>query len=114
MTRKSAATLTALIAATPAFAEAGQPGAAAFLIQMVPLLLIFLVFYFLLIRPQQKRIKAHQELVNSLKKGDKIITGGGIYGVVVEAKPDEDWIRVEIANGVRVKVKRSTISGLAD
>ncbi len=97
-----------------AWAAPAGPGAADFVIQLVPLIIIFLIFYFLLIRPQQKRIKQHQALVNSLKKGDKIVTGGGIYGTVVEARPDEEWIKVEIAQGVRVRVKRSTISGLAE
>jgi len=97
-----------------AWAAGGAPSGADVFMQFVPLVLIFFVFYFLLIRPQQKRIKAHQELVNSLKKGDKVITGGGIYAEVVDAKPGEDWIRVEIADGVRVRVKRSTIQGLAD
>ncbi|RME85422.1 MAG: preprotein translocase subunit YajC [Zetaproteobacteria bacterium] len=100
--------------AAAAAAEGAAPSAQSVFVQFVPLILIFLVFYFLLIRPQQKRIKAHQELVNSLKKGDKIITGGGIYAEVVDAKPGEDWIKVQIADGVRVRIKRSTIQGLAD
>ncbi|MDX8407048.1 MAG: preprotein translocase subunit YajC [Mariprofundaceae bacterium] len=96
---------------TPAFAEgaAGQGGGFA---SFVPLILIMVIFYFLLIRPQQKRVKEHRNVIEALKKGDKVITGGGCYGTVTDVK--EDIMKVEIAEGVRVKVKRDTIVGLAD
>ena len=103
-----------ILAPGTALAAPAQPQATDLAIQVVPLILVFLIFYFFLIRPQHKRMKEHQALVNSLKKGDRVITGGGIYGTVVEAKPDEDWIKVEIAQGVRVRIKRSTISALAE
>ncbi len=95
---------------TPAFAEGAQQagGFASF----VPLILIMVIFYFLLIRPQQKRIKEHRAVIEALKKGDKIITGGGFYGTVTDVK--DDFLKVEIADGVRVKVKRDTVVGLAD
>jgi len=70
------------------------------------------IFYFLLIRPQQKRVKEHRNVIESLKKGDKVITGGGFYGTVTDVK--EDFMKVEIAEGVKVKVKRDTIVGLSD
>lgn len=90
--------------------EAGAvgPGAVG---QLVPLLLIVLVFYFLLIRPQQKRLKEHNALIDSLKRGDKVITGGGIVGTISKVDEDEH-IEVEIAKDVKVRVVRSTVTGL--
>ena len=96
--------------ATTAHAAEGSPAAG--IVQLAPLLLIMLVFYFLLIRPQQKRLKAHKDMVTSMKKGDKIVTAGGIYGTVVDVSDNE--VRVEIAEGTRVRVKRDTVTGLAE
>lgn len=79
------------------------------LMRFLPLFLIFAVFYFLLIRPQQKKIDEHEKMIKALKKGDKVITGGGIVGSVVKLD-DESHVTVEIADGVRVKVVRATIS----
>lgn len=81
------------------------------LASMLPLLMIFVVFYFLLIRPQQKRMKAHQASLAALKKGDKVVTGGGIIGKITKLN-DEQTITVEIASGVEVSVVKSTVSGL--
>jgi len=78
------------------------------LIQFAPLILIFVVFYFLLIRPQQKRMKEHREMVAALSKGDEVVTAGGIVGKVV--KVDEGELQVEIATGVKVRVMRATVS----
>jgi len=105
----SAATAMAVISPAHAEAAAGQGGGFA---SFVPLLLIMVIFYFLLIRPQQKRVKEHRNVIESLKKGDKVITGGGFYGTVTDVK--EDFMKVEIAEGVKVKVKRDTIVGLSD
>lgn len=69
--------------------------------------LIFLIFYFLLIRPQQKKIKQQEAMLNAIKKGDKIITNGGVYGKVVEAEPFD--LTVEIAKGVEVKIVRAMV-----
>ncbi|MDX8392101.1 MAG: preprotein translocase subunit YajC [Mariprofundaceae bacterium] len=80
--------------------------------QLIPLVLIIVIFYFLLIRPQQKRLKSHQSMISELKKGDNVVTAGGIVGTVHDVS--EDIVRVEIADKVRVKVKRDTISSLAD
>lgn len=77
----------------------------------IPMILIFVVFYFLLIRPQQKKAKAHQEMINNLKKGDRVITSGGMYGLVTNL--DEGTATLEIAEKVRVKVTRGSISALA-
>ncbi len=74
----------------------------------MPLLLIFVVFYFLLIRPQQKKMKQHRELISALKRGDRVLTAGGIIGSVVKVEDAE--LLVEIAKDVRVRVARSTIS----
>lgn len=77
---------------------------------MLPFILIFVVFYFLLIRPQQKRQKEHREMLGALKKGDRVITGGGIYGRITGV--DENVLTVEIADKVRVKVNRANVSTL--
>ena len=93
---------------TPAYAQAaGAPSAAAFA-QFIPLILIFLIMYFLMIRPQQKRLREHREMVAALKKGDQVVTQGGIIGKVVGVRDDE--LEVEIATGVKVRVVRSTVS----
>ncbi len=76
-----------------------------------PIILMFVIFYFLLIRPQQKRNKEHQQMIGSLKKGDRIITNGGIYGRITGL--DESTLTVEIADRVRVKVVRANVAGLA-
>jgi preprotein translocase subunit YajC len=68
------------------------------------------IFYFLLIRPQQKRAKEHKAMVESLKKGDKIITNGGIYAQVIDVK--ENFLKVEIADNVRIKMKRDAVISL--
>lgn len=93
-----------LQAASPA---AGQPGMEAFLIQLLPLLLILVIFYFLLIRPQQKRLKQHQEMIGALRRGDTVVTSGGIIGKVT--KVDETEVTVELAPNVAVRVVRHTI-----
>ena len=76
---------------------------------MLPIVLIFAVFYFLLIRPQQKKVKAHQAMVAALRRGDKIVTGGGVYGTVTKVLNDQEAM-IEIAEGVRIKIARATIS----
>ncbi len=78
---------------------------------LIPIILMFVIFYFLLIRPQQKRNKEHQAMIGNLKKGDRIITNGGIYGRITGM--DESTLTVEIADRVRVKVVRANVSGLA-
>ena len=79
--------------------------------QFIPLILIFVIFYFFLIRPQQKRVKEHKTMVESLKRGDEVITSGGILGVV-ERVMEDDRIEVLIGGSVKVQVIRSTITSL--
>ena len=95
---------------SPAFAQAagsGAGGGAGFLVSMAPLLFIFVIFYFLLIRPQQRRMKQHQEMIGGVKRNDTAITSGGLIGKVT--KVDENEIELEIAQGVRVKVVKSML-----
>ena len=92
-----------------AWAQTGGGGSGDIFVSLMPLILIFAVFYFLLIRPQQKRQKEHRQSVTATKKGDKILTGGGIYATVVKAVEGNEDVTVEIADGVRVRVARMTI-----
>lgn len=84
-----------------------QPNA---FVQLLPLVLIFVVFYFLLIRPQAKRAKEHKAMVAALAAGDEVVTSGGILGKVTEM--GEQFLTVEVADGVRIKVQRHTISSV--
>jgi preprotein translocase subunit YajC len=95
-----------------AYAQAagGSPGGADMLASFLPLILIFVVFWFLMIRPQQKRMKEHRALVASLKKNDRVVTNGGILGVVTKAVDGENDVEVEIAPSVRVRVVRSAVA----
>ena len=77
--------------------------------QFVPLILIFLIMYFLLIRPQQKKMKEHQAMVESLRRGDQVVTQGGVVGKVVKVRDDGE-LEVEIAEGVKVRVIQNTIA----
>ncbi|MBL4721388.1 MAG: preprotein translocase subunit YajC [Alphaproteobacteria bacterium] len=91
----------------------GAGGGGDMITSFLPLILIFAVFYFLLIRPQQKKAKAHQEMISNLHRGDKVITGGGVHGTVTKVLNDAD-LMVEIAEGVRVRVAKGTVSALID
>ena len=96
---------------SPAYAATGAAapsGAAAFMVQIFPLLLIFVIFYFLLIRPQQRRVKQHQVMVQGVKPRDTAITNGGLIGKVI--KVDENEVELEIAPNVRVRVVKSMLS----
>jgi preprotein translocase subunit YajC len=96
---------------SPAFAQAGGDlaGAGAGVMQFLPLILIFVVFYFLLIRPQQKKLKQHRDMLAAIRRGDRIVTGGGIIGTVNKVIDDNE-VLVEIAEGVRVRVHKPLIS----
>ena len=96
----------------PAWAQAGHPGAPPALVSFAPLLLIFGVFYFLLIRPQQQKAKEHRDMLANLKKNDEVITSGGIFGKVVAL--NEKVVTLEIAPNVRVRVDRPQITSLAN
>jgi len=91
-------------------ANASSPASG--LASLAPLVLIIVIFYFLLIRPQQKRLKAHRGMIDELKKGDKVITAGGIIGTIRDVS--EDTVKLDIADKVRVTIKRDTITSLED
>jgi preprotein translocase subunit YajC len=94
---------------TPAFAQtAGAPGVGSTIGSFVPLVLIFFIMYFLLIRPQQKKMKEHRAMVDALRRGDQVVTSGGIVGKVTKVQED-GMVEVEIADGVKVKVVKHTI-----
>jgi preprotein translocase subunit YajC len=78
---------------------------------LIPLILMFVIFYFLLIRPQQKKVKKHREMLGNLKKDDKVITSGGIYGKVVNLS--DTVVTIEVADRVRIKVSRVNVAELA-
>ncbi|OSP56280.1 preprotein translocase subunit YajC [Pseudoruegeria sp. SK021] len=95
--------------ATPAYAQAagGPMGAIS---SFVPLILIFAIMYFLLIRPQQKKAKEHAKMVAALRRGDQVVTQGGLIGKVVKVKEGGNEVEVELAEGVKVRVVQSTIA----
>ncbi|WP_417524195.1 preprotein translocase subunit YajC [Marinovum sp.] len=78
--------------------------------QFIPLILIFAIMYFLLIRPQQKKMKQHQNMVSALRRGDQVVTQGGLIGKVTKVKEEGNEIEVEIADGVKVRVVQNTIA----
>ncbi len=90
--------------------SAPPPSGGEALLGFVPLLLIFVVFYFLLIRPQVKRAKEHKKLVESISKGDEVVTTGGLLGKVTDV--NENFITLEIAEGLRVKIQRQSVTTL--
>ena len=93
---------------SPAYAQAAGGGGESGLITLLPIVLIFVVFYFLLIRPQQKKMKQHKAMVEALRRGDKVVTGGGLIGTVAKVINDNE-IQVELADNVKVRVLRHTI-----
>jgi preprotein translocase subunit YajC len=99
--------------ATPAYAaDAGQAaaggGVGSFIAALAPMLIIFVIFYFLLIRPQQKRMKAHQAMLSAVKRNDTVITNGGLIGKVI--KVDDTEVEVELAPNVRVRVLKGMLA----
>lgn len=94
---------------SPAYAQLG--GAGDSFGMFVPLILIFVVFYFLMIRPQQKKQKSHREMIGALRRGDRIVTNGGLIGSISRVANDNELI-VEVASGVKVRVLRSMIAEL--
>jgi preprotein translocase subunit YajC len=96
---------------TPAFAQGGMLGGDNMLVQLLPFILIFVIMYFLILRPQQKRTREHQELIKNVRRGDTVITSGGLVGKVTKVV-DDDQIEIEVADGVRVRQVRSMISGV--
>lgn len=97
----------------PAYAQgAGAAGAGSAFTAFIPIILIFVVFYFLLIRPQQKKMKDHQAMLNSIRRGDKVVTNGGIVGTVTKVIEEERELQVEIAENVRIRVKQDMLSSV--
>jgi preprotein translocase subunit YajC len=97
---------------SPAYAQGtGFFGNQDALIQFLPLVLIFVVFYFLLIRPQQRKAKDQKAMLDALRRGDRVVTGGGIIGTVARVESPEE-VTIDIAEGVRVRVVRSTITSV--
>ncbi len=95
---------------SPAYAQAASPfGGDSMLVSLLPFILIFVIMYFLILRPQQKRQKQHQEMVKNVRRGDTVITSGGLIGKVTKVSDDEQ-IEVELADGVRVRQMRSMIA----
>ena len=90
---------------------AGGAGGSDFLVQLFPLVLIFIVFYFLLIRPQQSKMKQQREMLSGVKRGDRVVTGGGIIGLVTKVV-GENELQVEVAEGVRVRIIKQTITDI--
>lgn len=97
---------------SPAYAQAGDPTGG--LMSLAPLLLIFVVFYFILIRPQQKKAREHREMLGALQRGDRVVTGGGVFGTVIRVTPESDEVIVEISKNpqLRVTVLKNTIASV--
>ena len=94
---------------SPAWAQSAGGGGLGGLEQLLPLVLIFVVFYFLLIRPQQKKAKVHREMLSNLRRGDRIVTNGGLIGTITRV-PNETELILEVAEGVKVRVLRGMIA----
>jgi preprotein translocase subunit YajC len=98
-----------LMFVTPAYAQTGGSGAPDMLIQFLPFVLIFVIMYFLIIRPQRTKQKQHQELIANVRRGDTVVTTGGLIGKVAKVV-DEGELQIDLAEGVRVRVVRGMIS----
>ena len=97
---------------SPAYAQAAAGDPASAFTAFIPLIPIFVVFYFLLIRPQQKKMKEHKAMLEAVRRGDRVVTNGGIIGLVTKVMETERELQVEIADGVRVRVLRDMISSV--
>lgn len=96
---------------TPAYAQAAgsSAGSTDFLVQLLPFVLIFVIMYFLILRPQQRRVKAHQEMIKNVRRGDTVVTAGGIIAKVIKVVDDGE-IEIEISPNVRARLSRGMIS----
>jgi preprotein translocase subunit YajC len=94
---------------TPAYAQSPFGGSTDMLTSLLPFVLIFVIMYFLILRPQQKRVKQHAEMVKNVRKGDTVITSGGLVGRVTKVI-DDDQIEVEVADGVRVRQMKQMVT----
>jgi len=93
---------------TPAYAQFGGAGSSDVLMSLVPFVLIFIIMWFLIIRPQQKRVKTHQEMIKNVRRGDTVVTSGGIIAKVSKVVDDTE-IEAEIADGVRVRILKGMV-----
>jgi preprotein translocase subunit YajC len=93
---------------------AGEQGTGSMLVSLAPLLLLLVVFYLLLIRPQQKKQKEHQQLVASLKKGDKVVTSSGLYGVISSINDEKNIVVLRVGDDVKLEFAKSSIAGKVD
>lgn len=96
---------------SPAFAQGASPlgGEGGLLMSLLPFILIFVIMYFLILRPQQRRVKAHQEMVKNIRRGDTVVTNGGMIGKVTKVF-DDDQIEIEIADDVRIRQMRQMLT----
>ena len=94
---------------TPAFAQGNPLGGDSMWMQLLPFVLIFVIMYFLILRPQQKRVKQHQEMVKNVRRGDTVVTNGGLVGKVTKVI-DDDQIEIEIADDVRIRQMRQMVA----
>jgi preprotein translocase subunit YajC len=97
--------------AETAAAAPATMGTESALAQFLPLIVIFVIFYFMLIRPQQKKMKEHQAMLGALRKGDRVVTAGGIFGTVIKVE-EGDEVLVEIATGVTVRAQKSSLGAV--
>lgn len=95
-----------------AYAEGGAPSAAAGPDMLIMLLIFGVIFYFMIYRPQAKRVKEHKNLVSSLAKGDEVLTAGGMIGKITKVADDKDFVRVELAEGIEVMVQKGSINSV--
>lgn len=96
---------------TPAFAQAAGGDATSLMTSLLPFALIFVIMYFLILRPQQKRVKDHAEMVKNVRRGDTIVTSGGLVGKVTKVV-DDDQVEMEISDGVRIRQMRQMITAV--
>jgi len=94
---------------TPAYAQTAAPGGGTFLVQLLPFILIFVIMYFLIIRPQRQRVKQHQEMIKNIRRGDTVVTNGGLIGKVSKVVDDNE-LEVQISEGTKVRVARGMVA----
>lgn len=94
---------------TPAYAQAAAPGGTDMLMSLLPFVLIFVIMYFLILRPQQRKVKAHQEMVKGIRRGDTVVTSGGLIGKVARVIDDSE-VELQLADNVKIRQLRSMIS----
>ena len=94
---------------TPAYAQAGPAGGNDMLISLLPFIAIFVIMYFLILRPQQKRVKAHAEMVNNLRRGDTVVTNGGLIGKITKVL-DNHEVEIQIADGVKIRQVKQMVT----